>query len=74
MMATWNYDYATIRRHVDRTRRDMIARARLTADELATAAALYGIVADADALPYSPPREDDPEAAATDDTSEGWLP
>ena len=34
----------------------MIARARLTSDELATAAARFGIVADGDALPYNTSR------------------
>jgi hypothetical protein len=37
-------------------RRDMIRRARLTEDELATAAARFGIVADPDALPLNTSR------------------
>lgn len=40
----------------DAMRGEMIARARLTDDELATAAARFGIVADGDALPYSTSR------------------
>jgi hypothetical protein len=49
----------------DAWRRDMIARARLTSDELATAAARFGIVADRDALPLNatrPPAWDAVEA------------